>query len=74
MFNIAIAMSHAAFGRGTGSIYLDNVGCGGYESSLLSCSHSGIGVNNCGHYKDAGVVCWPCRLLYVLTFCKDNIS
>ena len=69
MFNIAIAMSYAAFGRGTGAIYLDNVGCTGTESTLLSCSHRGIGVlRSCSHYEDAGVVCWPCKLLYVLTF------
>ena len=74
MFNIAIAMSYAAFGQGTGPIYLDNLGCTGSESTLLSCSHRGIGVlRSCSHYEDARVVCWPCRLLYVLTFCEDNI-
>ena len=74
MFIVAIAMSQAAFGQGSGPIYLDNVGCGGYESSLLSCSHIGIGVHNCGHSEDAGVVCWPCKSLHVLTFCENNIS
>ena len=49
------------FGRGTGPVYLNYVGCSGTESSLLSCSHSGIGFNWCSHYADAGVVC-PCRL------------
>ena len=62
MFTVAIAMSRAAFGQGTGQILLDNVGCGGYEFSLLSCSHRGIGVNYCGHHEDAGVVCQPCKL------------
>ncbi|KAG9262767.1 deleted in malignant brain tumors 1 protein-like, partial [Astyanax mexicanus] len=45
------------FGPGSGSIYLDDVGCSGSERSLTKCSHRGLGVNNCAHSKDAGVVC-----------------
>ena len=67
MFTVAIAMSQAAFGQGTGQILLDHVGCSGYESSLLSCNHRGIGVHGCSHYEDAGVVCQPCKL-YVTSF------
>ena len=49
------------FGRGTGPVFLYDLRCSGTESSLLSCSHSGIWFNWCSHYSDAGVVC-PCRL------------
>ena len=51
------ALSNAAFGQGSGQIWLDNVACTGNEESLSYCGHNGWGIENCGHSEDAGVRC-----------------
>ena len=53
------APGSARFGRGSGRILLDDVGCSGTERSLAYCHHLGPNWDNCGHSEDAGVVCSP---------------
>ena len=38
-------------------IFLDDVQCRGTERWLTNCTHPGVGVHNCRHHEDAGVVC-----------------
>ncbi|XP_072025363.1 LOW QUALITY PROTEIN: uncharacterized protein [Amphiura filiformis] len=53
----AEAIGNAAFGQGSGEIWLDNVQCTGSENRLDECNHRGWGIENCDHREDAGVRC-----------------
>jgi len=36
---------------------LDNVRCNGNETSLSQCPHAPMGITNCRHTEDVGVIC-----------------
>ena len=57
-----MAFTNAHFGAGSGTIFLDNVGCSGTESSILDCSYDSDNVYcSTGHQEDAGVRC-QCKI------------
>ena len=52
-------------------IFYDEVTCLGDELALSQCNHSELGVHDCSHYEDAGVVCQSeSRSLAAVSFLK----
>ncbi|KAG0727815.1 Neurotrypsin [Chionoecetes opilio] len=45
------------YGSGSGFIWLDDLRCLGYESSVEDCQHMPWGSNNCDHSEDVGLRC-----------------
>lgn len=56
--NVKHLIVHGAFfGRGESAIHLDDLSCVGNETRLSDCSRKPVGIHNCVHSEDAGVVC-----------------
>ena len=66
----AAANGLAAYGPGTGPIHYDNVACTGNETRLADCPHNGVGIHNCVHFEDAGVVCGGKSCTYTTLHCR----
>ncbi|XP_031562352.1 deleted in malignant brain tumors 1 protein-like [Actinia tenebrosa] len=49
-------------GKGSGRTWMDDVVCTGNENSILSCRHSGWGLEDCDHSEDIGMVCYSDKL------------
>ncbi|XP_060590612.1 deleted in malignant brain tumors 1 protein-like isoform X2 [Ruditapes philippinarum] len=54
---IAVPLSNAYYGAGTGPIYVDEIDCVGNETNIGQCDRKPLGVNDCAHDEDAGVMC-----------------
>lgn len=46
----------------SGPIWFDNLHCTGKEKTLALCPSNGIGVSDCKHSEDVGVVCSDKRI------------
>ena len=60
--------SGAYFGQGSGPIWIDYLGCTGYETLLINCTHLGFNVSrSCSHSEDIGVRCYGTQGMYMHT-------
>ena len=49
----------AAFGAGSGPIFLESLSCSTEDNDLLDCRRNRpLGLSTCGHSNDAGVICF----------------
>ncbi len=71
-YSDSLAAVEGLFGSGEGPILLDNVQCSGDEESILACRAEELGMTNCRHTEDAGVVC-PCKTRLVI-ICSQTLS
>ena len=53
----AQAVKNGIYGPGTGPIWLDELGCGGTENTLLECRRLPFAKHNCRHSEDAAARC-----------------
>lgn len=64
----AIGLHLAFFGEGVGIIFVDDTECIGNETSILDCSHLGIGTSNCFHNEDVSVLCQGKAVLMIIIY------
>ena len=55
--SIPVAVPGAYYGAGTGEILIDGLQCNGTEANIGYCGKHPLGVNNCSHTEDAGLMC-----------------
>ncbi|XP_059819211.1 deleted in malignant brain tumors 1 protein-like [Hypanus sabinus] len=66
--------NNAAFGEGTGPIWLDDVRCRFGDSLLWQCPSSAWGQHNCRHQEDVGISCSDLRLVAGFDNCSGRIE
>ncbi|XP_064596720.1 deleted in malignant brain tumors 1 protein-like [Liolophura sinensis] len=56
-YSLGYFATNAAFGEGTGTLWLDELVCAGTEANISQCSHLPWGMTDCQHDEDVGLIC-----------------
>ncbi|XP_073672087.1 scavenger receptor cysteine-rich type 1 protein M130-like [Paramisgurnus dabryanus] len=64
----------AAFGQGSGPVWLDEVNCSGNESTVDNCPSKALGTSTCTHGQDAGVICQIVKLVNGTSPCDGRLQ
>lgn len=72
MYTDVIAVKNGTYGRGNGSIVLDDLLCLGNEENLFQCGITTYGQHDCSHLEDAGVICGGERSCVINDSSSDN--
>ena len=67
-YSSAYAYRSAAYGPGTGPIWLSRLSCIGDEPNLTDCSQLSVSTKNCTHSDDASVSCSGDRRKYIVLY------
>lgn len=72
--NFPIMRADLRYGKGNGTILLDDLMCKGGEESLLECDPRRIWENDCDsdHSEDAGVICSGKARPYLFAMCLHS--
>lgn len=65
--------TNPGFSESTVPIWMDDVHCTNSSTNFLECSHSGWGIENCGHGEDVLLDCNSCKhhSIQVFSNCED---
>ena len=72
-FHLHRFAKYIRFGPGSGSIWMDDLNCGGNELDIADCGFSGWGSHDCSHGEDIGVSCGVYASVYVHGHIADVI-
>lgn len=68
------AYTNSYFGAGTSPVLYSNLGCRGYETTVVDCTKSSYGSFSCSRGNIAGVVCQDCKCIIIILLALLNVS
>ncbi|KAI5093812.1 scavenger receptor cysteine-rich type 1 protein M130, partial [Silurus meridionalis] len=67
-------LGSAAFGRGEGQVWTEELQCKGNESEIYFCPSSSLKHSNCTHHNDVGLICSDARLVNGSDSCSGRVE